>query len=288
MIDAQQIVFSEEVWIQADKEVDVKSDCTFAVQEFKQLLQKLDCYNCEELKHIACDCIKLKCCTKCCSTVSYNAGWKFKHRVQKMTKYNSNEDSDLKSSTQSKRHLNMLLSTWSNLYDWNIDSEAFTHITNCWDLFITISSYHKKFEAVNEETVTVTECEDVKIYTKIRNLLLQDVVFISECTSDLISLKQLQYNDVIYQDEDSEMMLTKDEHTIASAQCVRNLLILKYSEEKCHHDCTEYIRTIRSIQLSMCTHEETTTMTLSACIFKHYMNQMHQSDHHWTWFIVCN
>jgi len=52
---------------------------------------------------------------------------------------------------------------------------------------------------MNEETVTVTEHEDVKIHTKIENLFLQNVVFISECTLNLISLEQLQYNDVIYQ-----------------------------------------------------------------------------------------
>jgi len=148
-----------------------------------------------------------------------------------MIEYNSNEDSDLKLLTWNKKHINMLLSTWSNLYNWYIDSEAFTHITNCQDLFTIISSYHKKFKVVNEETVTVTECEDVKIYIKNENFLLQDVVLISECTLNLISLEQLQCNNVVYQDEDSRMTLIRDEHTIISAQCIENLFILNIMRE---------------------------------------------------------
>jgi len=84
---------------------------------------------------------------------------------------------------------------------------------------------------VNEETVTVTECEDVKIYIKNENFLLQDVVLISECTLNLISLEQLQCNNVVYQDEDSRMTLIRDEHTIISAQCIENLFILNIMRE---------------------------------------------------------
>jgi len=46
--------------------------------------------------------------------------------------------------------------------------------------------------------ITATECDDVIIYTKIENLLLKDVVFISKCTSNLILLRQLQCNNIIY------------------------------------------------------------------------------------------
>ena len=63
-----------------------------------------------------------------------------------------------------------------------------------------------------------TECNDVIIYIKIKNLLLKDIVLISEYTLNLISLRQLQHSDIIYQDEDSRMTLIKDEYTIASAQ----------------------------------------------------------------------
>ena len=73
--------------------------------------------------------------------------------------------------------------------------------------------------------ITATECDDVIIYMKIENLLLKDVVLISKCTSNLISLEQLQCNNIIYQDENSRMTLTKDEHTIVSAQWVENLFI---------------------------------------------------------------
>jgi len=66
--------------------------------------------------------------------------------------------------------------------------------------------------------ITATECDDVIIYIKIKNLLLKNVVFISKCTSNLILLKQLQYNDIIYQDENNKITLTKDEHTIVSVQ----------------------------------------------------------------------
>jgi len=45
-------------------------------------MKKIKCYNCEKLKHYACDCIKLKCCTndllKWWNTVSYDLNWKFK------------------------------------------------------------------------------------------------------------------------------------------------------------------------------------------------------------------
>jgi len=77
----------------------------------------------------------------------------------------------------------------------------------------------------------VTECEDVKIYTKIEFSILQNVVFISECTSNLISLEQLQHNDIIYQNKDSKMTLIKDEHTITNAQCIKNLFILNIVRE---------------------------------------------------------
>lgn len=63
-----------------------------------------------------------------------------------MAEYDSNEDSDVEPSTKGKGRLNMLLSTYGNLYNWYINSEAFTHITNHRDLFITISPYHKEFE----------------------------------------------------------------------------------------------------------------------------------------------
>jgi len=51
---------------------------------------------------------------------------------------------------------------------------------------------------MNRETVTATEQEHVKICINTENFLLQDVVFIFECTSNFISLKQLQCNDIIY------------------------------------------------------------------------------------------
>jgi len=67
---------------------------------------------------------------------------------------------------------------------------------------------------VNEKMITVTECDDIIICIKIKNLLLKDVVLISKCTSNIISLEQLQCNDTIYQDENNRMTFTKDEHTI--------------------------------------------------------------------------
>jgi len=89
---------------------------------------------------------------------------------------------------------------------------------NCQDLFTIISFYHKKFEVVNEEMIMTTKCDDVTIYTKIRNLLFKDVIFIFKCTSNLILLEQLQHSDIIYQDENNRMTLTRDEHTIVCAQ----------------------------------------------------------------------
>jgi len=84
---------------------------------------------------------------------------------------------------------------------------------------------------MNEETVTVIECEDVKICTKIEIFFLQNVVLISECTSNLILLEQLQHNDVIYQNKNSRMTLIKDKHAITSVQCIENLFILNIVKE---------------------------------------------------------
>jgi len=92
------------------------------------------------------------------------------------------------------------------------------HIINHQDLFTIISFYHKNFEAVNEKMITATECDDMIIYMKIRSLLLRDVVLIFKCTSNLILLEQLQCSDIIYQDENSRMTLTRDEHIIVNAQ----------------------------------------------------------------------
>jgi len=63
MINTQQILFSEEVWIKVNRKVDVKLNWTLIVQKYKQIAKKTECYNYEELKHYICDCIKWKCCT---------------------------------------------------------------------------------------------------------------------------------------------------------------------------------------------------------------------------------
>jgi len=79
--------------------------------------------------------------------------------------------------------------------------------------------------------ITVTECDDVIIYIKIENLLLRDVCFIFKCTLNLILLEQLQHNNIIYQDKNSKMTLTKDEHIVVSIQWVENLFILNIVRE---------------------------------------------------------
>jgi len=71
---------------------------------------------------------------------------------------------------------------------------------------------------MNREIITATRCDDVIICTKIENLLLRDVVFIFKCTLNFILLKQLQHSDIIYQDENSRMTLTKDEYIIINVQ----------------------------------------------------------------------
>ena len=124
--------------------------------------------------------------------------WKFKQKVQKVTEYDSNKDSDVESLIKSKKHLNILLSTRSNSYDWYIDFEVSTNIINHQDLFTIINFYHKNFEVMNEEIITATKCDDVIIYMKIKNLLLKNVVLIFKCTSNLILLEQLWHSDIIY------------------------------------------------------------------------------------------
>jgi hypothetical protein len=56
------------------------------------------------------------------------------------------------------------------------------------------------------------------IHTKTEKLLLKEIVLVSSCTSNLISLEQLQNSDISYQDENSKMTLTKDECTVTNAQ----------------------------------------------------------------------
>ena len=84
-------------------------------------MKKIKCYNCEELRHYACDCIKWKHYTndfiKQHNTVNYNADQKSKYRVQKVTEYDSNKDSDVESLIKNKECLNMLFSIRNNLYD---------------------------------------------------------------------------------------------------------------------------------------------------------------------------
>jgi len=63
MIDAQQILFFEEVWIKVNRKVDVKLNQILIVQEYKWVTKKTEYYNCKKLKHYACDCIKWKCYT---------------------------------------------------------------------------------------------------------------------------------------------------------------------------------------------------------------------------------
>jgi len=84
---------------------------------------------------------------------------------------------------------------------------------------------------MNEEMITATECDDMIIYMKIKNLLLKNVVFISKCTLNLILLEQLWYNNIIYWDENSRMTLTKDEHTIVSVQWIENLFIFNITKK---------------------------------------------------------
>jgi len=60
IIDAQQILFSEEIWIEVNREVNVKLNWTLIIQEYKWVTKKTECYNCEELEHYVCDCIKWK------------------------------------------------------------------------------------------------------------------------------------------------------------------------------------------------------------------------------------
>jgi len=74
--------------------------------------------------------------------------------------------------------------------------------------------------------ITATECDDIIICIKIKNLLLKNIVLIFKCTSNFISLEQLQHSNIIYQDENSRMTLTKDEYTIINVQWVENLFIL--------------------------------------------------------------
>jgi len=115
-----------------------------------------------------------------------------------MFEYNSNKDSDVESLTKNKECINMLFSIKNNLYNWYIDFKVSTYIINYQNLFTIINLYHKNFEAVNREMITVIKCDNIIVYIKIENLLLKNVVFIFKCTLNLILLKQLQHSNIIY------------------------------------------------------------------------------------------
>jgi len=63
IINTQQILFSEEVWIKVNREIDVKLNQILIVQKYKWVTKKTECYNCKELEHYVCNCIKWKCYT---------------------------------------------------------------------------------------------------------------------------------------------------------------------------------------------------------------------------------
>ena len=59
-----------------------------------------------------------------------------------MTEYNSNEDSDGEPATTGSEQLNMLTSFQANLYNWYIDSEVFSHVTNQRHLFTHMEPHY--------------------------------------------------------------------------------------------------------------------------------------------------
>jgi hypothetical protein len=88
--------------------------------------------------------------------------------------------------------------------------------------------------------------------------------FVSSCTSNLISLEQLQNSDISYQDENSKMTLTKM-NVLWLIQQVENLFILNILKETLWWLYMNE-QTINKHQL------RTTAVTLSTCTCKCCIN----------------
>ena len=59
-------------------------------------------------------------------------------------------------------------------------------------LFLNLESYNKKFETASENIISAIEKEVVEICTKTETVQIKDVTLISQTTTNLISLRQLQ------------------------------------------------------------------------------------------------
>lgn len=59
-------------------------------------------------------------------------------------------------------------------------------------LFLNLKSYNKKFVTASENIISVIEKEVVEICKKTETVQINDVTLISQTTTNLISLRQLQ------------------------------------------------------------------------------------------------
>ena len=58
----------------------------------------------------------------------------------------------------------------------------------------------------------------VEICIKIETVQIKDVTLVSQATTNLISLRQLQQSSITYHNEDIKMTLKKEGRTVASTQ----------------------------------------------------------------------
>ena len=71
---------------------------------------------------------------------------------------------------------------------------------------------------MSENIVSAVEKGVVKIYIKTETVQIKDVILVSQATTNLILLRQLQQSSIIYYNKDIKITLKKEGRTVVSAQ----------------------------------------------------------------------
>ena len=157
---------------------------------------------------------------------SHESNKRPRHQAAVMAEYNSNEDSDGEPAAEHGQ-LNMLTSSWTNSYDWYIDSGASSHVSNQRHLFTHMEPHRQTFSIVNRGTISSTGKGTIQFHTSANRLVqIQDVVYVPQCDTNLLSLGQLSWSGITYHDNGIEMVFQRDNIPIGKALRVGNLYVL--------------------------------------------------------------
>ena len=85
-------------------------------------------------------------------------------------------------------------------------------------LFLNLELYNKKFETASGNMISAVKKGVIEIHIKTETVQIKDVTLVSQATTNLILLKQLQQSSITYYNEDIKMTLKKEGRTVVSAQ----------------------------------------------------------------------